>query len=260
MPDDPANSFSQTFTVRYDECGPGGTLRASVHMRLLQELAFAHSASLGFPLAWYERHRLFWLVRRANLTVHSPARYGDALVYATRVAGARRVMARRLNTIRRSVDGTLVATALVDWIFTAHGTTPVRVAEALIKAFPAMAQPVAPIPLEERRTPAGTAPSSLRIRVSDADAMGHANNAVYLDLLDDAVVRAGRAEAIAAHPRTYDLQFSAAATVGAELHDLAWEENDQWHYRLEGPDGSLLLHGRLAGGSLSAQAGSAVDG
>ncbi len=260
MPDGLPDSFSQTFIVRYDECGPGGTLRASVHMRLLQELAFAHSAALGFPLAWYERHRLFWLVRRANLTVHSPARYGDALVYATRVVGARRVMARRFNTIRRRDDGTPVATALVDWIFTEYGTTPVRVAEALIKAFPAMAQPVAPIPLEEPHPPAGIAQPSLRIRVSDADAMGHANNAMYLDLLDDAIIREGGAKAIEAHPRTYDLQYSAAATAGAELHDMAWQENGHWHYRLEGPEGRLLLHGRLASGALPAQPKSAMEG
>lgn len=257
MPDGLPNSFSQTFTVRYDECGPGGTLRASVHMRLLQELAFAHSAALGFPLAWYERHRHFWLVRRANLTVQAPARCGDALVYATRVAGARRIMARRFNNVHRSDDGAPVATAMVDWIFTEHGATPVRVPEALINAFPAMATPIAPVSMEERRPPAGVVQSPLRIRVSDADAMGHANNAVYLDLLDDAIVRAGGAKAIEAHPRTYDLRYSTAATVGAELRDLAWQENGHWHYRLIGPEGNLLLHGRLAGGEPSAQAGSA---
>ncbi len=248
MLDDLPDSFSQTFTVRYDECGPGGTVRASVHMRLLQELAFAHSAALGFPLAWYARHRLFWLVRRANLVVRAPARCGDVLVYATRVVGARRVMARRFNTVHRSDDGTLVATATVDWIFTEQGTTPVRVPEGLIKAFPAMAQPVAPIPLEERHPPADITPSALRIRVSDADPMGHVNNAVYLDLLDDALVRAGGAKAIETHPRTYDLQYSAAANAGAELRDLAWRENGSWHYRLEGLGGNLLLHSRLAGG------------
>ncbi len=248
MSDDLPNSFFQIFTVRYDECGPGGTLRASVHMRLLEELAFAHSAALGFPLAWYERHRLFWLVRRANLVVHAPARYGDALIYATRVAGARRIMARRRNTVRRSDDGTLVATALVDWIFTENGTTPIRVSEALTTAFPAMTQPVVPIPLEERRPPADAARSSLWIRRSDADPMDHANNAVYLDLLDDAVVRAGGGAAVDAHPRTYDLQYNAAAAAGAELFAVAWRDDDLWRYRLEKPDGSLLLHGSIAYG------------
>lgn len=255
MSSDTQNSFSQTFNVRYDECGTGGTLRASVHMRLMQELAFAHSAALGFPLAWYEQHRLFWLVRRVNLVVQAPAGYGDALVYTTRVVGARRILARRLNTVRRSDDGAWVATALVDWIFTENGTTPVRVPETLTSAFPAMTQSVAPIPLEEQRPPSGATRSSLWIRASDVDAMEHANNAVYLDLLDDAVVRAGGAASVGAHPRTYDLQYNAAAPVSVDLRDLAWHEDGLWHYRLEAAGGDLLLHGRLAGAALAASEG-----
>ncbi len=250
MPDDPANSFSQTFTVRYDECGPGRTLRASVHMRLLQELAFAHSASLGFPLAWYERVRLFWLLRRVNLVVLAAARYGDGLIYTTKVAGARRVMARRVNAVRRADDQTLVAMALVDWIITANGIAPTRIPDEMIKAFPAMTHAVTPIPIEERRAPPDLARSPLRIRLSDADAMGHANNAVYFDLLDDAVVRAGGAAAVHAYPRTYDLQYNAAAPAGAELSDLAWRDQGAWRYRLEKPDGSLLLHGGVADGRM----------
>jgi acyl-ACP thioesterase len=161
-------------------------------------------------------------------------------------------MARRRNTIRRRDDGTLIAVALVDWVFTRNGTTPVRVADALAAAFPAMTHPVVPVPLEERRPPADAARSPLRIRRSDADAMGHANNAVYLDLLDDAVVRAGGGEAVDAYPRTYDLQYSAAAPTGASLCDVAWVEENVWHYRLEAPDGGLLLHGRLSGGAQTA--------
>lgn len=241
-------SFSQTFHVRYDECGAGGTLRASVHLRLFQEIAFGHSAALGFPLAWYEQQRLFWVVRRIHMVVHEPARYGDALVYTTRVVGARRVMARRVNDARRAGGGGLVATAVADWIFTADGITPRRVAEELARAFPAMARPVAPVPLEEPQPPGGTAATPLRMRASDLDAMGHVNNAVYLDLMDDAVLRAGGHDLVGAHPRTYDLLYHAAATSGDALRDLAWWDGDHWQYRLERGDGLLVLHGRLAGG------------
>jgi len=70
-------TFSQTFRVRYEECGPGGSARASTYLRYLQDLAFAHSAALGYPLSWYETHRLFWLMRRIHLVVSSGARYGE---------------------------------------------------------------------------------------------------------------------------------------------------------------------------------------
>ncbi len=236
--------FSQTFRVRYEECGPDGSARASVYLRYLQELAFAHSAALGYPLAWYEANRLYWLVRRIHLVVHASAGYGENLLCATQVVGMRRVLARRRNTVQRA-DGTSVVTAVVDWILTQNGAAPVRVPDEFAAAFPTSEGAVAPSTLQESHPPSGSARAPLRIRANDADAMGHANHTVYLDLLDDAVIRAGGAAATA-HPRTYDLQYDAAAATGAELRDLVWQEAGLWHYRLESPDGRLYAHGRLS--------------
>jgi acyl-CoA thioester hydrolase len=245
MLSDPTGAFTQTVRVRYEECGPGGHVRASVYMRYLQDLAFAHSAALGYPLAWYEAHRLFWLVRRVRLVVGAPAAYGEELHVTTQVAGMRRVLARRWNTIRRSGDDGLVATAMVDWIFTQDGTAPLRVPDEVIKAFPAMGTSLMPLPLPELPAPHKAVWRPLRIRASDADAMDHANNAVYIDLLDDAVLHAGGRSGVAAHPRTYDLQYHAAAATGAVLRDAAWRDGATWHYRLESMNGLLHLHGRL---------------
>jgi acyl-CoA thioester hydrolase len=250
MERDPRDTFSQAFRVRYEECGPGGAAHAAVYMRYLQDLAFAHSAALGYPLGWYETNRLFWLVRRVQLTVHAPARYGDDLRATTRVEGMRRVMARRRNDVVRIADAVLVASAVVDWIFTADGTAPVRVPEDVARAFPGFARSIAPMPLPEAPVPPGSVWSPLRIRTSDTDAMAHANNAVYVDLLDDAVGRAGGVAATGGYPRTYDLQYHAAASGGTVLRDVAWREGGVWHYRLEALVGLLHLHGRLfAGGT-----------
>ncbi|MDR7456483.1 MAG: acyl-[acyl-carrier-protein] thioesterase [Armatimonadota bacterium] len=239
-------SFSQTFQVRYDECGADGAVRAAVHLRWFQEIAFGHSAVLGFPLSWYEAHRLFWVVRRVHLVVHAPARYGETLVCTTRVAGARRVMSRRASEARRT-GGALVAACVTDWVFTADGAAAVRIADELATAFPAMRRAVAPLPLEEPPAPGGPR-ASVRPRLSDLDAMGHVNHPAYVDLLDDAVARAGGGQVVAAHPRTYDLLHHAAAAAHDDLRDLAWPADGAWHYRLERADGRLLLHGRLAAG------------
>ncbi|MDQ7840043.1 MAG: acyl-[acyl-carrier-protein] thioesterase [bacterium] len=239
-------SFSLTSRIRYDECGAGGVVRASVYVRLLQEMAFEHSAACGYPPEWNIARGLFWLARRVRLVVEAPARHGDALVCTTRLLGARRILARRLGTVRRGDNDTPVATAVVDWILTQNGTTPVRIPEDVAASFPGMERTVAPLPLEEPSPPAGVPEASLWVRTSDADAMAHANHPVYLDLLDDAVFRAGGGQAIAALPRTYDLQYHAAAPVGAPLRDLAWAESSTWHYRLVTPEGRLILHGRLA--------------
>src|SRR3990172_5448043 len=215
MGGDPRDTFTLTFRVRYEECGPGGTVHAGVYMRYVQDLAFAHSAALGYPLAWYETHRLFWLVRRVHLTVHTPARYGEDLSAATQGVGMRGVRARRGNEIRRAGDDAVVASAVVDWIFTQQGTTPIRVPDDFASAFPGFAKPIAPLPLPEVAVPRGSVWSALRVRASDTDAMEHANNAVYVDLLDDAVRRGGGSAALAAHPRTYDLPYHAAPAGGA---------------------------------------------
>ena len=239
------SAFSQEFRVRYEECGTSGEIRASVYLRYLQELAFAHSAALGYPLTWYETNRLFWLVRRVQLELHAPARYGDALTGTTQVVGMRRILARRRNTIRRTADGAPLATVVVDWIFTHDGVATARIPADFVAAFPSLEGTVAPAPLGEPDVPADALWTRVRIRFSDCDAMGHANNAVYLDLVDDAVIRAGGSAALERYPRTYDVQYDAAARAGAELRDLAWTANDAWHYRLESPDGVPYLHGRL---------------
>ncbi len=254
MPADAAGAFSQDFRIRYEECGISGTIRASVYLRFLQELAFAHSAALGFPLAWYEANRLFWLVRRVRLLIHEPARYGEALTGTTQVVGMRRILARRRNTVRRASDGAALATVAVDWILTHDGVATARIPAEFASAFPSLEQTVAPWALEEPDAPAGASWTAQRIRASDCDAMGHANNAVYLDLFDDAIIRVGGAAAVETYPRTYDLQYQAAANAGAELRDIAWL-NDVWHYRLESPGGSLYLHGRLGGGDRSGRTG-----
>lgn len=239
-------SFSQTFQVRYDECGAGGALRAAVHLRLAQEIAFEHSAACGFPLSWYEEHRLFWVVRRIHLVMRAPARYGEALIYTTRLAGARRVMARRITSVRRAADGADIASATTDWIFTSEGTQTARIHADLVAAFPAMAKSVIPLPPLESTMPQHLSFTPAHIRVGDLDGVGHVNNPVYLDLLDDAVARAGGRTTTDAHPRTYDLQYESAVAAGDALQDVGWLDGGAWHYRLERTGGGLVLRGRLA--------------
>lgn len=244
-------AFSQTFHVRYDECGAGGALRAAVHLRLFQEAAFGHSAAMGFPLSWYEEHRFFWVVRRLRLVVHARAQYGDALIYTTAITGARRVMARRRSTAQRAADGALVATCITDWVFTRDGVRPMAISEAFASAFPGMTGPVTPAPpLDAPAPPDRVERAPFRVRAGDVDGVGHINNPVYLDLMDDAVIRSGGGSAVEAHPRTYDLQYEASARAGDQLQDLSWTDGATWYYRLERPDGNLVSHGRLVKGAV----------
>jgi acyl-CoA thioesterase FadM len=243
-------SFSRTFQIRYDECGADRAVRASAHLQLFQEIAFGHSAACGFPLTWYEARRLFWVTRRVHLAIHVRAQYGELLTYTTRLAGARRVMARRVNTATRTSDNALVATCLTDWVFTRDGAAAVRIHDGLVAAFPAMSRPVAPIALDDPAPPPTAAHTAVHVRASDLDGVGHVNHPVYVDLLDDAVIRAGGEGSVTAHPRTYEVQYHAAIQPGDALRDVAWEDGGRWRYRLERADGSLVLHGRLSPGEI----------
>jgi acyl-ACP thioesterase len=219
-------------------------MRASAHLRACQEIAFAHSAAVGFPLGWYEAHRRFWVLRRIRFVVRGEARYGDALTYTTRVVGARRVLARRRTTVVRG-DGASIATCVADWIFTRDGAEAVRIADELVAAFPAFATPIAPMPLDDPAPPEDAHRESVRLRTTDLDDMRHANHTVYVDLIDDAVARAGGVDSTTAYPRTYDLLYHAAAAAHDPLSDAVWRAPGAWHYRLARADGAPIMHGRL---------------
>jgi acyl-ACP thioesterase len=79
--------------------------------------------------------------------------------------------------------------------------------------------------------------------------MDHVNNAVYLDWFEESVLGATSADgrlALAATPRTYRLEYAAAADSGTTITDAAWADQDGgWSYRLTGPDGTDLFRARL---------------
>ena len=78
--------------------------------------------------------------------------------------------------------------------------------------------------------------------------MAHANNAVYADWLDEAVISAGDEAAVRAIPRLARLEYARAAEPGADLRALTWPADGGWSYRLLGPNGEDLLRARLERG------------
>jgi acyl-ACP thioesterase len=76
--------------------------------------------------------------------------------------------------------------------------------------------------------------------------MDHVNNGVYLDWLDEAVVRAGGADDVRAANRRYRVAYLRAAGPGDALRSIAWRERAGWAWRLEDDAGDLVI-GRLDG-------------
>lgn len=254
------------YRARFDECGPDATLRASALLRWAQDVAWIHSERLGFGREWYADRDLAWVVRGLHLVVLEPIRMGTGAEVTTRVAGFRRVMARRRTDVRLP-DGSLAAWAYTDWVMTdtARGV-PTRVPPDFPGYFDAPPVGFEPIRVDPPVAPPGAVTRHLVVRPQELDPMAHANNAVYVDWLEEAVREGGGEAVVASLPRTYRLEYLASAAPGQQLVARAWPADpadpakpDVWHHVLRaatGPadprgadaSGQILLRGSLATG------------
>lgn len=238
--DDGRSTWQTTYRVRFDEAGPDGALRTSGFMRYAQDLAWQHSADLGFGRAWYAERGLTWLVRAAELAVVAAPEMGSTITARTAIVGIRRVFARRRGEFRLA-DGTLAGWVHTDWVLIDARGALTRIPAIFPETFGGaeVMNAVGRIPLPP--TPADAVHRRFAVRSHELDPMDHANNAVYLDwleesILDEAGVDAGRA-AVTEVPRSYRMEFALAAEAGAELDGAAWRDDDGWSYRLAGTDG-----------------------
>ena len=233
-----ATSWDATYRVRFDEAGPDGRLRTSGFMRFAQDLAWQHSSGLGFGRSWYAERGLTWLVRAAELAVLDPPEMGTSVSARTTIAGIRRVFARRHGEFRLE-DGALAGWVDTDWVLIDTRGAPTRIPPVFAESFGA-GEPLASIGrVVLPETPADASRSTLTVRAHELDPYAHANNAVYLDWLDEAMLAAGpeAAAAVAATPRRVRMEFLLAAELGARFDGAVWQDEDGWAYRLSPADG-----------------------
>lgn len=236
----PASSWDASYRIRFDEAGPDGRLRTSGFMRYAQDLAWQHSTGLGFGRAWYAERGLTWLVRAAELVVIDPPEMGTDVAARTLIAGIRRVFARRHGEFRTG-DGRLTGWVDTDWVLIDARGAPTRIPPIFAESFGegAALASIGRVALPE--TPPGAPRVALTVRPQEVDPYAHANNAVYLDWMEEAIAAAdpggaGRA-ALEGRPRRYRMEFVLAAEAGDALEGAAWPEEDGWCYRLTGSGG-----------------------
>jgi acyl-ACP thioesterase len=258
--DDGRSAWQTSYRVRFDEAGPDGRLRTSGFMRYAQDLAWQHSADLGFGRAWYAERGLTWLVRAAELVIHQAPEMGSILTARTAIVGIRRVFARRRGEFLVA-DGTSAGWVHTDWVLIDHRGALTRIPSIFPETFGGTEDmgPVGRIPLPP--TPADAVHRQFAVRPHELDPMDHANNAVYLDWLEEAILAAADpadpAEARAATtdlPRRYRMEFALAVEAGAELDGAAWRDEGGWSYRLTGSDGGVdRFRARVATGPAAAE-------
>lgn len=227
------------YRARFDECNPDGRLRTAGLLRWAQDCAWLHSERVGFGRDWYAERGMGWLVRCADLHLAGSVGLGETAAVTTGVVGFRRVLARRRTSIV-GADGRPVATVLTDWVLTGPGGGPIRVPADFAGIFGAV-DPFEPARVKLGPTPPDAVKRQFDVRDHDIDPMAHANNAVYVDWLEEA------ARSVGAGPLSrMRLEYLAPAARGAALVGHVWRAGGGVGYRLTRPDGTELLRATAA--------------
>jgi acyl-ACP thioesterase len=244
------NGFLAGYRVRFDEAGPDGRVRTSALLRYAQDVAWRHSEDLGFDRRWYAQRGRWWVVRAIELEVLAPISMGRTLRIATAVVGHRRIWARRLGECRL-VDGTLAARVTTDWVILDDRGRLVRIPEdfGLSFANPELSGEI--LRVEGEEPPADAVRLDLRVRPQDLDPMGHVNNAVYLDWIEELLHAAGLRRAVDALPRRMRLEYRTSGEPGDVVTGLGWLDGSRWSVRLVRAEG---------GAELARATGEPVDG
>jgi acyl-CoA thioesterase FadM len=229
----------EPYRVRFDECGAGGALRTSAHLRYAQDAASVHSSLAGYTRQWYREHGLFWLVRHVDLRVTRPSGYGDVLRVSTEVVGFRRMWARRWSAFGDPDDG-IRAEVDVDWVLTGARGRPVRIPDEISRLFAAgLREGYEPGRVELPEPPDDVHRRIRTVEASEVDPLGHLNNAAYVDHLEAALREAGLDFATAL-PRRVRIEFLQPALIGEEIIAAAWGQGDGWAWTLASPDGRVF--------------------
>jgi acyl-CoA thioesterase FadM len=218
------------YRVRFDECAPAGSLRASGYLMYAQDAAWIHSERVGYDRAWYAQRRMGWLVRGIQLVVLEPSRASEELLLTTQVVGYRRALARRRADVR-AASGRRVAIVLADYVMIGERGRPTRVPTELSTRFGVSTEPFNPT-----RVPLPVAPSSavsfqFTTRPHELDPMGHVNHAVYLDWVEESA-----SSAASAMPCRYRLEYLLPAKPESVLVATAWPVEAGFACRLADDD------------------------
>jgi acyl-CoA thioesterase FadM len=196
--------------------------RFAAYASLLEEAATLASAEAGYPAAWYAEHGTAWVIRRSTIECPAPIAAGVDLEIATWVADFRRVRSRREYEVHLAEGGTPVLVAHTDWVYVERAAgRPRRIPPEMIQAFvPEGAPEALERPPFEIPEPGLDAVTMERVATAaDVDALGHVNNARYVEYVE-ASVRA----ALGGRPRArrLDVEYLAEALGGDRLACTSW--------------------------------------
>lgn len=224
--------YTARVTVRHDELDRFGRLQSAVYLRYLAHAAVEASAAAGFDAAWYAAAGGVWLVRRSILEVTHPATADERLTIRTWVEDFRRVRSHRRYE-GWGVGESRCLEARTDWVYVdARSGRPRRVPPEIEAAFGSSGGAQERDGWSGPPPPAAPACTVHRVRLHEIDTFGHVNNAVYLEVAEqatfdvladagwslDRLVESGGVPVLAAA----DLEYLEGARYGDDLDIATW--------------------------------------
>jgi acyl-CoA thioesterase FadM len=183
--------YFTSFGVRSYEIGRLGIISTGTLLRYLEHVATEASAAAGFPRAWYDEHNSAWVVRQMALEIERPITLTDKLAFDTWPSQYARIQAYREYLVSNQNNGHRLVRARGHWVYVGRQRgLPIRLPAELAEqatpdpqsvtfSEPPAITPLAGDPLSYRQ--------NLITRSYEADIMGHINNTIYMDWLEEAV-------------------------------------------------------------------------
>lgn len=183
--------YATVFGVRSYEIGRLGIISAGTLLRYLEQAATEASAAAGFPRSWYDERDSAWVVRQMTLEVERPIILTDELAFDTWPSQYARFQAYREYLATSQSTGQLLARARAHWIYVGRQRgLPIRLPPEIPEQAIPDPQTVSFSALPVITAPGDAVPSfhqSLIARSYEADIMGHINNTIYIDWLEEGV-------------------------------------------------------------------------
>lgn len=109
--------FSHEVIASHDDIDELGHVSNIVYLRWIQDVATAHSASLGLGLEVYRAEGGVFVVRRHELDYLSPVLEGQTVRLVTWVPSWKGASCERHTRLIRAIDGVEVGRAITRWAF-----------------------------------------------------------------------------------------------------------------------------------------------
>ncbi len=186
--------YRTSFGVRSYEIGRLGFISTGTLLRYLEHIATEASAAAGFPRSWYDEHDSAWVVRQMTFEIERPIILTDELAFDTWPSQYARIQAYREYLVSNQSSEQLLARARAHWVYVGRQRgLPIRLPADIPEHAIPDPQTVSFTPLPVITAPGDTLPGfhqSLVARTYEADIMGHINNTIYMDWLEEAVQNA----------------------------------------------------------------------